>query len=96
MTGKEIDRIEILGGGGRNRYLNQMTANATGLPVRAGLFEATVVGNALVQAIAAGQFSDLSDGREYVEKVSDLTEFIPLRIDPEMIDHYVEIEKRYL
>ena len=96
LTGKEIDRIEILGGGGRNRYLNQMTANATGLPVRAGLFEATVVGNALVQAIAAGQFSDLSDGREYVEKVSDLTEFIPLRIDPEMIDHYVEIEKRYL
>lgn len=96
LSGNETSRIEILGGGGRNRYLNQMTANATGLPVRSGLFEATVVGNALVQAIAAGQFADLSNGRGYIEKVTELEEFLPLPIDPETIDHYAEIEKRYL
>jgi rhamnulokinase len=96
LSGKELTRVEILGGGGRNRYLNQMTANATGLTVRSGLYEATVVGNAMVQAIAAGQFADLTSARSYVEKVSQLSEFTPLPIDGKIIDHYAEIEARYL
>jgi len=96
LSGIDLTRIEILGGGGRNGYLNQMTANATGLPVRAGLYEATVVGNALVQAIANGQFADLADGRKYIEAVSELTEFVPVAVDQKMVDHYAEIEKRYI
>ncbi len=95
LSGLNISRIEILGGGGRNRYLNQMTANATGLPVRSGLFEATVVGNALVQAIAAGQFADLAEARSHVERVTSFNEFAPTAIDPDKADHYDEIEKRY-
>ena len=96
LSSIDLTRIEILGGGGRNGYLNQMTANATGLPVRAGLYEATVVGNALVQAIANGQFADLADGRKYIEAVSELTEFVPVAVDQKMVDHYAEIEKRYI
>ncbi|HEX6279613.1 MAG TPA: FGGY-family carbohydrate kinase, partial [Pyrinomonadaceae bacterium] len=96
LAGREVGRIEILGGGGRNRYLNQMTANATGLPVRAGLFEATVVGNAMVQAIAAAQFDGLSDARNHVEQVTRFHEFSPSKIDTELIARYEEIEKRYL
>lgn len=96
LAGVRISRIEILGGGGRNRYLNQMTANSTGLSVRSGLFEATVVGNALVQAMAAGQFADLASARSYVEKASQLSEFTPLAIDGKIIDHYAQIEDRYL
>ena len=53
----------ILGGGGRNVYLNQMTANASGLRVKAGLTEATVVGNVLVQAISNGRFASLAEAR---------------------------------
>jgi rhamnulokinase len=63
LTNSKLARIEIVGGGGRNRYLNQSTANATGLPVRSGLTEATAVGNVLVQAIASGRFESLSDAR---------------------------------
>ena len=73
-----------------------MTANATGLTVRSGLYEATVVGNAMVQAIAARQFADLTSARSYVEKVSQLSEFTPRPIDGEIIDHYAEIEAHYL
>lgn len=96
LSGKDVTRVEILGGGGRNRYLNQMTANVTGLPVRSGLFEATVIGNAVVQAIASGQFTDLTRARSYVEKVSELSEFTPFSIDRKVTDHYAEIEKHYL
>jgi len=96
LTGIDVSRIEILGGGGRNRYLNQMTANATGLSVRAGLFEATVVGNALVQAIAAGQFPDLADARRHVERVTSFNEFTPIAVNPDQADRYDEIERHYI
>ncbi|MEQ1761525.1 MAG: rhamnulokinase family protein [Pyrinomonadaceae bacterium] len=95
LTQIQISRVEVLGGGGRNRYLNQMTANATGVTVRAGLFEATVVGNAAVQAIAAGQFKGISDARSHIEEVTDFEEFVPLEIDPALHTHYAEIEKRF-
>ncbi len=90
LTGTSLERIEILGGGGRNRYLNQMTANTTGLPVRSGLTEATVVGNALVQAIASGRFASLSEGRAYVASNVKFEEF-----NPELMPGLAEAEARY-
>ena len=69
----------IVGGGGRNKYLNQMTANASDLVTKAGLIEATVTGNALVQAISAGRFSNLSAARNYVSQHIKLKEFLPQR-----------------
>lgn len=98
LTGKAIERVEILGGGGRNAYLDQMTADVSGKICRAGLFEATVLGNVLVQAIAAGRFTGLGEARAYVEKNFDLTEYRP---DPAgrllpYAEQYAEIESRYL
>lgn len=49
VTGRRIERINILGGGSQCSLLNQMTANASNLPVFAGPVEATAIGNALVQ-----------------------------------------------
>src|SRR6185436_14574509 len=66
LTKEKIEDIQIIGGGSQNSYLNQATANATGLPVAAGPVEATVIGNVLVQAIAAGRFASLSEARRYV------------------------------
>ena len=68
LTGQSIAGIQIVGGGSRNDYLNQATANATGLPVVAGPVEATVIGNVLVQAIAAGRFASLAEGRQHVRE----------------------------
>jgi rhamnulokinase len=79
LTAENLESIQIIGGGGRNEYLNQMTANASGLKVQAGLTEATVTGNALVQAISAGRFSSLSEARRYVKNNFSLKEFIPQR-----------------
>ena len=79
LTGKNISSIQILGGGGRNGYLNQMTANASGITAHAGLTEATVVGNVLVQAITAGRFSSIADARKHVSDSFHLVGFEPQR-----------------
>lgn len=98
LTRRELAGIQILGGGGLNRYLNQMTATASGLTVKAGLTEATVVGNVLVQAISAGRFATLAEARQHVADNIDFEEFIPQRsteID-EATCRYAEIEARFL
>jgi rhamnulokinase len=54
LSGRELDRIHLVGGGSLNRLLCQATADRTGLPVLAGPVEATALGNVLVQARALG------------------------------------------
>ncbi|HEY8151941.1 MAG TPA: rhamnulokinase family protein [Vicinamibacteria bacterium] len=66
LTGQPIAGLQIVGGGGRNDYLSQATADATGRPVVAGPVEATVIGNVLVQAVTAGRFASLADARRHV------------------------------
>ena len=68
LTGSPVQGIRIVGGGSKNRYLNEATEKATGKPVVAGPVEATVIGNVLVQAIALGRFPNLAAAREYVTR----------------------------
>jgi len=77
LTNQQIEAVRIIGGGSQNGYLNQATANATRLPVAAGPVEATVIGNVLVQAIAAGRFASLSEARRYVAGNVPAQNFFP-------------------
>ena len=54
ITGQRFDEIRVVGGGARNRLLNQFTANATGRMVVAGPVEATALGNVAMQMLATG------------------------------------------
>src|SRR5262249_51637023 len=66
LTAKPIKGVRMVGGGSQNQYLNQATANAARLSVLAGPAEATVIGNALVQAVTAGRFATLAEARRHV------------------------------
>ncbi len=77
VTGQSVRGVHIVGGGSRNAYLNQATATVTGLPVLAGPVEATVIGNVIVQAIAAGEFASLAEARRYVAARIALAHFDP-------------------
>ena len=97
LTHQMIARVRITGGGSQNAYLNQATANATGLSVPAGPVEATVIGNVLVQAIAGGRFSSLANARAYVSQNMQSQEFMPnnsIACEAAMRG-YAEIEARY-
>jgi rhamnulokinase len=75
-TGK-IERIHIIGGGSQNRLLNQMTADAVGLPVLTGPIEGTAAGNLIVQAISLDEIKDLEAGRTMVKNSFNIEEYIP-------------------
>jgi rhamnulokinase len=77
MTGSFIGAINIVGGGSRNRLLNQFTANACRRPVLAGPVEATVLGNVLVQARACGELAALEDLRHISRDSSSIEEIRP-------------------
>ena len=63
ITGKTYTSINIVGGGSQDKYLNALTAEATGLEVFSGPVEGTAIGNLIVQMIAAGEFADLAAAR---------------------------------
>ncbi len=98
ITGQRIHGVHIVGGGSKNDYLNQMTANATGLTVLAGPVEATVTGNVLVQAIAAERFSSLAEGRAHVAKSVRLKKFTPHKTSAwdDASRRYAAIEARWI
>jgi rhamnulokinase len=72
LLNQRFDVVHIVGGGGKNQLLSQMTADATGRQVVVGPHEATAIGNALVQAMALGQVKDLWHLRAIVAASSDL------------------------
>lgn len=90
VTGVPVEVIHVVGGGSRNRLLNQFTADATGLPVVVGPVEATALGNALVQVRAAGELGTLADLRAVVR---DSVE--PERFDPVGENRWTEAAARY-
>ena len=63
MTGKQYDRIHIVGGGSNADYLNRLTAKATGIPVYAGPTEATAIGNIAIQMMTDGALKDIWETR---------------------------------
>jgi rhamnulokinase len=67
LTGDPITQIQIIGGGSRNRLLNQFTAAATGRTVIAGPVEATALGNIVVQMVATGAVASIADARRIIE-----------------------------
>ena len=64
VANHHINRLYIIGGGSRNHSLNQMTANAIGLPVLTGAAETTAIGNGVVQLIALGELGSLAQARQ--------------------------------
>ena len=68
ITGRTYTSLNIVGGGSQDLYLNALTAEATGLEVFTGPVEGTAIGNLVVQMIAGGEFSDLTQARKAIQK----------------------------
>jgi rhamnulokinase len=76
-SGRQIDSVRIVGGGSGNRLLCRLTADAAGLPVKAGPVEATAIGNIAVQAIAAGELGSIAEARELAVRSFPSTSYEP-------------------
>jgi rhamnulokinase len=78
VSGKRIEQIRIIGGGSKNRLLNQLTADATGRTVVAGPAEATALGNVAIQILATGGATSLREVRDIVDRSFPTEVFEPL------------------
>jgi rhamnulokinase len=96
LCGKRIDQIRVIGGGSKNRLLNQFTADATGKRVLAGPTEATALGNIGIQMLATGEASSLQDMRAIIDRSFPTEIFEPMETDrwerqTERFEHYCEM-----
>ncbi len=80
LAGRPVDRVHIIGGGARNHLLCQMTADSTGREVVAGPYEATALGNAIVQLIALGEIGDLAQARDILSQTQETVRFTPRHV----------------
>ena len=62
---QRVEEIAVVGGGAASGFVRERLAEHTGVPVVAGAIEATALGNALLQGIALGRFTDLDEGRRW-------------------------------
>ena len=77
LSGKKFTSMNIVGGGSQDMYLNQLTADATGLTVYAGPTEGTALGNLIVQMIASKEIASLSEARHIIRESFDIKEVKP-------------------
>ena len=73
-----IERLHVIGGGSRNEYLMQMTANSLGIPVVTGPVEGTAIGNIMLQAKAVGLVKDRFEMRQMIADSIDMKTYLPL------------------
>jgi len=77
LTGKRFERLHVVGGGSRAELLNQLTADAVGIPVYTGPVEATALGNIGVQARACGLFAGLREIRQAIAEAFPVKVYQP-------------------
>jgi rhamnulokinase len=80
VSGRAAERIHLVGGGSAIPLLRRLCASACERPVLAGPAEATVIGNAIVQATAAGVLADLAHGRQLIERALAVDPVTPERM----------------
>ena len=96
MASFPIDVLHIIGGGSRNQYLNQFTADSTGVDVLAGPQEGTALGNIMIQAKTAGAVGDIWEMRKIIADSLDLQHYEPHDGDTwaEAYDKYTRVTKQ--
>ena len=93
VSGQRIHQIRIIGGGCKNKLLNQFTADASGRIVLAGPAEATAIGNIVVQILATGGAASLHEVRVIVDRSFRAETFEPRETEKwdrqfERFEHY--------
>lgn len=81
LTRRGLGTIRVVGGGGLNTVLCQMTADACGCQVVSGPSEASALGNVMLQAVAAGHLNSVRAGRAAIAKSAQSSVFDPHRSD---------------
>ena len=88
-----IETLHIVGGGSKNKLLNQFISNACNIKVIAGPDEGTAAGNIMAQALYRGDVRSLSEIREYIRNSYNIKEYYPQNIEAWELNYNRFLEK---
>ena len=74
VTGETYDTLNIIGGGSKNGFLNELTKKYTGKQIIAGPAEGTAIGNLMMQMVGGGDIASVAEGREIITRSFDIAE----------------------
>ncbi|MEA1062958.1 rhamnulokinase [Erwinia sp. HR93] len=77
LRGRPFERLHIVGGGCQNQLLNQLCADACGIPVLVGPIEASTLGNIGCQLMALDEIADVDAFRRVVAANHTLISYTP-------------------
>ena len=90
-----IRTLNVIGGGSRNAFLMQYLADCLGIRVVCGPVEGTAMGNALIQAKAAGLADTLDRLREISAASVELKEYEPKAVRNDEYSLFLKIQETY-
>ena len=74
VAGKRVDRVAIVGGGSKDKYLNRLTKEYTGRRVTVGPTEGTAIGNLISQLMYTNNEIYLANAREIIKNTFNIQE----------------------
>ena len=74
VTGEKYETLNIIGGGSKNGFLNELTAKYTGKKIITGPTEGTAIGNLMMQMVGGGDIENVKEGRKIVKNSFDINE----------------------
>lgn len=95
-TGKKFDVLHLMGGGTKDGFLCELTAESLGIPVIAGPVEATALGNIVLQLIALGEIESIEKGRKIIAETEKVKAYVGERTPEwdEAFERFCEIIKK--
>ncbi|MGN1123763.1 MAG: FGGY-family carbohydrate kinase, partial [Eubacterium sp.] len=76
-TKKSFHTLHLLGGGTKDGFLCQLTADSINKTVIAGPVEATALGNIILQLIALEEIKNIDEGRKIIAQTENLKSYTP-------------------
>ena len=76
-TSKKFSKLYMVGGGTKDKFLSELTADSLGIEVSSGPVEATSYGNIAIQLIADGEIRDIETARKIIAASEKLCTFAP-------------------
>lgn len=92
LKGEVINNIHIIGGGIQNKLLNQLCADACGVPVSTGPIEASAIGNLCGQLIALDEIESIREAREIIANSFPIEKYTPVQTNA-FIDKWFEFQR---
>ncbi|MGX7419140.1 rhamnulokinase [Carnobacterium gallinarum] len=88
QIGRDLTTIQIVGGGSNAELLNQLTADVTGLTIKAGPTEATAIGNIVVQMMTTKALINLVEARDLIANSFEISTYLPELNRAEIVSNY--------